>query len=247
MATENNRSTGRTRGKSSASDGKTTIPATAPTPAERDFADPNTGTGSAEDRNGGPGNGPGPGDPGAGKDDSLLGFDPGAFAQSFVESASRSEPDPAPKGSKTRRGTTAKAEKVEASAVEVATDLVTMSNVMVCGIVGYEAQINPIESTLIIKALGDMLASSDNLAKVAGVANPFALILGVGMWGVRIVGVWQAKHPAKPKPPKNVPQAQAVPTAPAPVPATAPDKIEVVVEPDDSYLVIAKRNSAMFD
>lgn len=120
---------------------------------------------------------------------------------------------------------------------------VTIADMMVMGMVGYEAQIAPHERHLIVSGLADMLQNDDRIAKLGQYMNPIALVAGIGLWAARCTAIYFTKHPRKPK--AQAPQytpAKVEPGAPGPVPASAPIPESNTVFSDDTLFdVMARR------
>lgn len=98
-----------------------------------------------------------------------------------------------------RKSKSAKVSKQQ-QANEDAQNILYTANTIVMASVGPEAAMSPLEYPLIVTPLTKMFETTEAFAKAANVANPLMLAVGLAVWGSRIVQVWRAKHPAKPKP-----------------------------------------------
>lgn len=81
------------------------------------------------------------------------------------------------------------------AAAEDADYYVTIANLMVMGMVGYEAQVADHERHLIVEGLSDILQNDERITKAAGYLRPLSLVMGAGMWSVRCFAIWLGKHP----------------------------------------------------
>lgn len=103
------------------------------------------------------------------------------------------------------------AEKKQAART-LAENAVMIADLVVRGNVDPAAAITATEREMIVDPLSQILQSSNTLSKIAGVANPFTLLLGVGIWGLRILTIWRIKHPAKAE--KPAPPPAPIPGSP---------------------------------
>lgn len=82
-----------------------------------------------------------------------------------------------------RKGRVSKSDK----AYNAASELTTVANILAVSLAGPEAGMNIIEEPLITGSLARVFAANDKAAeKVSEKMTPFALLLGVTIWGIRV-------------------------------------------------------------